>query len=96
MADLIGLCIENTTSITQTVGVTLKINERMRNIQKIMADEKNHNEAYPTTKILDELDERFKAIKNYSDKLIQDRLREKGQSTYFETIANEMKKLGFN
>jgi hypothetical protein len=69
MADLIGLCIENTTSITQTVGVTLKINERMRNIQKIMADEKTHNDNYPTFKILDELDDRFKAIKQTSEKL---------------------------
>lgn len=32
MSDLIGLCIENTSAITQTVNVTLMINERMRNI----------------------------------------------------------------
>lgn len=96
MADLIGLCIENTTSITQTVGVTLKINERMRNVQKIMADEKTHNENYPTEKILEELNERFTAIKQTSDKLYQDRTREKGQTTYFEQYSMEMKKLGFN
>jgi hypothetical protein len=41
----------------------------MRNIQKIMADEKTHNDNYPTFKILDELDDRFKAIKQTSEKL---------------------------
>lgn len=39
MADLIGLCVENTITITQTIGVTLKINERMQNISKIMEAE---------------------------------------------------------
>ena len=32
MKDLIGLCIENTSSITETISVTLMINERMQNI----------------------------------------------------------------
>ena len=34
-----------------------------------MADEKSHNENYPTEKILEELNERFTAIKQTSDKL---------------------------
>jgi hypothetical protein len=61
-----------------------------------MADEKTHNENYPTEKILEELNERFTAIKQTSDKLYQDRTREKGQTTYFEQYSMEMKKLGFN
>ena len=44
MADLIGLCIDNTNSITETIGVTLKVNERMNNIKKIMELEQRTHE----------------------------------------------------
>jgi hypothetical protein len=70
MADLIGLCIENTASITQTIGVTLKINEHMENIHRIMKNDEHQNDASPANKILTELNESFKVIKQTSDKLI--------------------------
>lgn len=95
MADLIGLCIENTNSITQTVNVTLMINKRMRNIQKIMTDENQHHEQQPTTVILDDLYKRFKEINIHSEKLMKDRAKEKGNASYFETYLNEFKRLGF-
>ena len=44
MSDLIGLCIDNTNSITETIGVTLKVNQRMSNIRKIMELEQKTNE----------------------------------------------------
>lgn len=72
MADLIGLSIENTMSITQTIGVTLKINEHMENIHRIMQNQTQHS-AIPAAQILEELTERFKDIKVTTDKLIQDR-----------------------
>ena len=37
----------------------------MRNIQKIVVDEKTYNDNYPTFKILDELGERFRADAKY-------------------------------
>jgi hypothetical protein len=95
MADLIGLCIENTASITQTIGVTLKINEHMENISRIMQNESHQYTANPASTILNELTERFKLIKQQSDKLISERLKEKSNGPYFEQVSNEFKKLGF-
>ena len=45
--------------------------------------------------IFDELLQRFAVIKNQSGKLIDDRLKEKGQAIFFETTALDFKKLGF-
>ena len=73
MADLIGLCVENTMTITQTIGVTLKINERMENITKIMDVESRQDKKYPTMAILDELLKKFSIIKQQSGKLMDDR-----------------------
>jgi len=77
MADLIGLCIDNTNSITETIGVTLKVNERMSNIKKIMDLEQKAHEEKPTSDILKELDRKFVEIKQKSVKLIEDRIKEK-------------------
>lgn len=60
-----------------------------------MDDENQHNEAQPTMAIFDELLQRFAVIKNQSGKLIDDRLKEKGQAIFFETTALDFKKLGF-
>lgn len=95
MADLIGLCIENTNSITETINVTLQINERIRNINQIMSEEKLDNELNPGTNILDELTDRFSAIKVQTHKLIKDRQEEKHNSSNYEQAASEFKKAGF-
>lgn len=39
MKELIGMCIDNTSQISDTIGVTLKINETMGKINTLMDTE---------------------------------------------------------
>lgn len=39
MRELIGMCIENTSQISNTINVTLKINETMNKISGLMGNE---------------------------------------------------------
>ena len=43
LADLIGMCIENTNAIHTTIGVTLMFNTRMEKIQNYMNEHRKHN-----------------------------------------------------
>ena len=43
LADLIGMCIENTNAIHTTIGVTLMFNTRMEKIQNYMSEHRKHN-----------------------------------------------------
>ena len=36
IAQLIGMCIQNTNNVTKTIGVTLKLNSNMEKISNIM------------------------------------------------------------
>ena len=36
IAELIGMCIQNTNNVTKTIGVTLKLNSVMERITNIM------------------------------------------------------------
>jgi hypothetical protein len=96
MKDLIGLCIENTGSITETVNVTLMINESMRKIQQIMQEEKQQEDTQPNMQILQELNERFEAIKATTEKLIKDRQKERPNASIFEQSMTEFRKHGFD
>jgi hypothetical protein len=52
MKELIGMCIENTSQISNTIGVTLKINETMGKINALMDTEQQNNQQKPNSEEL--------------------------------------------
>lgn len=44
MKELIGMCIDNTSQISNTIGVTLQINETMTKINGLMDQEEQSKE----------------------------------------------------
>lgn len=44
MKDLFGMCIDNTSQIAQTIGVTLSINDTMKKITGLMDQEEDQQE----------------------------------------------------
>jgi len=53
MADLIGMCIDNTNQISTTIGITLQINDKMSSISNIMEIEEKNKNQNPTMDMLD-------------------------------------------
>jgi len=52
LKELIGMCIENTSQISNTIGVTLKINETMGKINALMDTEQQANQQMPNSEEL--------------------------------------------
>ncbi len=57
MADLIGSCIENTKDISDTVKITLKINDSMNKITNLLNQEQLLHENKPSNEIEAEMKE---------------------------------------
>ena len=55
MADLIGMCIDNTNQISTTIGITLQINDKMSSISNIMEVEEKNKNQNPTLEMLDQI-----------------------------------------
>jgi hypothetical protein len=55
MADLIGMCIDNTHQISTTIGITLQINDKMSSISNIMEVEEKNKNQNPTLEMLDQI-----------------------------------------
>lgn len=69
LADLIGMCIENTNAIHTTIGVTLMFNTRMEKIQNYVNEHRKHNEDKPTLDVLQEIGKHMKECQNYYERL---------------------------
>ena len=63
MADLIGMCIDNTAQISTTIGITLSINDKMSAIQNIMETEEKNKTQNPTIEMLDQIQSGIDVIK---------------------------------
>ena len=64
MADLIGMCIDNTNQISTTIGITLQINDRMNSINNIMDIEEQNKQQNPTRELLDQIQNGIGEIKD--------------------------------
>jgi len=51
MADLIGSCIENTKDISDTIQITLSINDSMNQIAKLFQQEQVLQDSLPSSEI---------------------------------------------
>lgn len=47
MKDLIGMCIDNTSQISNTIGITLDINDTMSKINGLMETEEDSKNTRP-------------------------------------------------
>ena len=52
IAELLGMCIQNTSNVTKTIGVTLKLNSVMERIKNIMRQNDAMGEEMPTLDLL--------------------------------------------
>ena len=73
LADLIGMCIENTNAIHTTIGVTLMFNTRMEKIRNHMNDHRKHNQEEPTLGILQEIGKHMNECTELFEKLSKER-----------------------
>ena len=67
------MCIQNTSNVTKTIGVTLKLNSVMEKIGNIMAQNNQLNEEGPSIELLQDVGRSMKDIKEQSAKLIEQR-----------------------
>ena len=64
MKDLFGMCIDNTSQIAQTIGVTLSINDTMKKITGLMGQEEDQQEQKPNASdLLQDIGERLAQVK---------------------------------
>ena len=64
MRELIGMCIENTSQISNTINVTLKINETMNKISGLMGNEEQAKVERPNaTDLLESLSQTIGNVK---------------------------------
>ena len=85
LADLIGMCIENTNAIHTTIGVTLMFNTRMEKIQNYMNEHRKHNSEQPTLDILGEIGKHMKECQGHFERLTAQ--RRGAQAHLFQTLA---------
>jgi len=71
VAELLGMCIQNTSNVTKTIGVTLKLNSVMEKIGNIMAKNNKLNEEGPSSELLADVAKSMKDIKEQSTRLIE-------------------------
>ena len=71
IAELIGMCIQNTNNVTKTIGVTLKLNSVMERITNIM--QQNNALTLDSTPIdlLKEVGKSMREIQEQSRKLLE-------------------------
>ena len=67
------MCIQNTSNVTKTIGVTLKLNSVMERIKNIMKQNDQMGEEMPTLDLLKQVGKSMKEIKDHSNKLIEQR-----------------------
>jgi len=87
MADLIGSCIENTKDISDTIKITLSINDSMNQIAKLFQQEQVLQDSLPSSEIQDKMKASIGIIHDLYEKLLSD--RKKGnieEFTYDETV----------
>ena len=64
MKDLFGMCIDNTSQIAQTIGVTLSINDTMKKITGLMGQEEDQQEQKPNASdLLQDIGDRLAQVK---------------------------------
>ena len=73
VSELLGMCIQNTSNVTKTIGVTLKLNSVMEKIGNIMAQNNQLNEEGPSIDLLNDVGKSMREIKEQSARLIEQR-----------------------
>lgn len=70
MADLIGSCIENTKDISDTIKITLSINDSMNQIAKLFQQEQVLQDSLPSSEIQDKMKASIGIIHDLYEKLL--------------------------
>ena len=76
---LIGMCIDSTKNVSETIDVTLKVNSYMKKIGNIMNEEDINNSSAPTDQILNDLQTHIGAIQKNYGTLVEDREKAKSK-----------------
>jgi len=69
MQNLLGMCVENTNEMSQTIKVSFDVQDTMANIQKAMQEENDREKDNDTDALVNQLLEHLNNIKINNDKL---------------------------
>ena len=75
ISELIGMCIENTNTITKTVGVTFQFAACMEKINNIMKEQKQLNDQNPPDELIKQIQMVMKEIRDKSKEFIESRTK---------------------
>ena len=64
------MCIQNTTNVTKTIGVTLELNSVMERITNVMSQNNAQGEETPTLDLLTNVGKTMREIRDQAAKMI--------------------------
>ena len=84
MQNLLGMCIENTNEMSETIKVSFDVQDVMKEIQKKMQEEKEREESSNTDDLIKKLTEHINNIKQNNTKLNDNRVKTVPPVTAYE------------
>lgn len=73
MQQLLGMCVENTNEMSNTINTSFNVQDVLQNIQAMMVEETKRSQGNETEKIIEELFSTLTKIKGEQQKLIEGR-----------------------
>ena len=96
IAELIGMCIQNTNNVTKAIGVTLKLNSVMERITNIMGQNNQLANEESTLSMLNQVQKNMKEIEKQSNVLKEQRQKQAYDGGYSAALDNLKQQLSPN